>query len=152
LDFYKVNMEMIVWNMEISRAAAIAFISKEGRILFQHRDSDAPASPNCWGLFGGAMEEGETPEQGIKREVEEELQIKLKDFKLFRKYEFREKGIVKERYIFTAPLNNPLEKLRKQQREGDGLALLSFEEMNKRKTSPHTEIVLKDIFETISKK
>ncbi|MBD3208012.1 MAG: NUDIX domain-containing protein [Candidatus Nealsonbacteria bacterium] len=138
--------------MEISRAAAIAFINKEGKVLFQHRDSDAPSSPNCWGLFGGAMEEGETPEKGIKREVEEELQIKLKDFKLFGKYEFREEGIIKERYIFTAPLNHSLEILREQQREGDDLALLSFKEMQGLKTSSHTDVILKDLFETITEK
>ena len=45
-----------------------------GEVLLQLRD-DKPtiAYPNCWGTFGGQIEEGELPEAAIMREIEEEL-------------------------------------------------------------------------------
>jgi 8-oxo-dGTP pyrophosphatase MutT (NUDIX family) len=53
----------------------------EGRILLQLRDDkpDIPF-PNCWGIFGGAVEPGETPEEAIVREIKEELNYELADF------------------------------------------------------------------------
>ncbi len=45
-----------------------------GEVLLQLRD-DKPtiAYPNCWGTFGGQIENGELPEAAIMREIEEEL-------------------------------------------------------------------------------
>ena len=45
-----------------------------GEVLLQLRD-DKPtlAYPNCWGTFGGQIEEGELPETAMLREIEEEL-------------------------------------------------------------------------------
>jgi 8-oxo-dGTP diphosphatase len=44
-------------------------------LLLQLRDDIAPNYPHHWGLFGGHMEAGETPDVAIWRELEEELQL-----------------------------------------------------------------------------
>ena len=44
-----------------------------GRVALQLRDD----VPNTWGLFGGWMEESETPETTAIRELEEELSVRL---------------------------------------------------------------------------
>jgi 8-oxo-dGTP pyrophosphatase MutT (NUDIX family) len=44
-------------------------------LLLQLRDGSAPNYPNSWGLFGGHMEEGESPETAVWRELEEELHL-----------------------------------------------------------------------------
>jgi 8-oxo-dGTP diphosphatase len=46
----------------------------DGRFLLQHRD-DKPGivNPGKWGSFGGELEPHETPEDGMLRELEEEL-------------------------------------------------------------------------------
>ena len=51
-----------------------------GKILLQLRD-DKPTirCPNLWGTFGGHLEEGETPLQGVIREIKEELDYDLED-------------------------------------------------------------------------
>jgi 8-oxo-dGTP diphosphatase len=50
----------------------------EGEVLLQLRD-DKPdlLYANHWTLFGGGVEEGETPETAIHRELMEELEISL---------------------------------------------------------------------------
>lgn len=53
--------------------AVILLYNKENKILFQHRTDDAPSLPGCWAFFGGGIEDGETPEEGIVRETKEEL-------------------------------------------------------------------------------
>ena len=52
--------------------------NSEGKVLLQLRDDrqDIPY-PNCWGTFGGQIEEGETPEDAIKREIREELEYEI---------------------------------------------------------------------------
>ena len=47
---------------------ALAMLHLEGRWLMQLRD-DIPTivAPGCWGLFGGHLDPGETPEQALRR-------------------------------------------------------------------------------------
>ena len=48
------------------------------KILLFHRDNiPTISSPDCWQLVGGGIEEGETPEQGLIREVQEEVSYDL---------------------------------------------------------------------------
>lgn len=60
--------------MIILDAASALFVDTEGRVLLQQRD-DKPglAFAGMWTFFGGAVEDGETPEQAVYREVAEEL-------------------------------------------------------------------------------
>ena len=43
-------------------------------VLLMKRTLDAPSHPGHWGLVGGTLEPGETPREGLLREIEEELQ------------------------------------------------------------------------------
>src|SRR5215204_1651536 len=58
----------------VSLAGAI-IVHPELGLLLQLRDLDAPTYPHHWGLFGGHMEAGESPDYAIWRELEEELQL-----------------------------------------------------------------------------
>lgn len=50
----------------------------DGRYVMQLRDSSRGIFyPDHWGCFGGAVDFGETPEQAIVRELEEELHLKI---------------------------------------------------------------------------
>ncbi len=46
------------------------------KILLLHRTPDRKHEPNVWYLMAATMEEGEHPEQTLKRELGEELAIK----------------------------------------------------------------------------
>ena len=67
-------------------AAALLF-DRDGRLLVYLRDSkpDIPF-PNHWDFFGGHVEDGETPEQALVREVREEIGVELKHYEHFRDY------------------------------------------------------------------
>lgn len=55
-------------------AVAALIVLEDGRYLMQLRD-DKPGIfyPNHWGLFGGAIEDGEDAETALRREVKEEI-------------------------------------------------------------------------------
>ena len=58
---------------------ALAMLQREGRWLMQLRD-DFPGivAPGCWGLFGGHLDAGESPEEALRRELLEEISQKLR--------------------------------------------------------------------------
>jgi 8-oxo-dGTP diphosphatase len=70
------------------KVAAIILENEQGEILLYLRD-DKPGLPfpGHWDLFGGHVEDEETPEEALVREVKEELGIELRDYRFFRKYE-----------------------------------------------------------------
>ncbi len=55
--------------------ASVIIKNKEGKYLLQLRGKDAPTAKNQWGLFGGHMEENESPIEAAERELKEELNL-----------------------------------------------------------------------------
>jgi 8-oxo-dGTP pyrophosphatase MutT (NUDIX family) len=111
------------------RYAIFVLRDRQGRILLQKRDKKAPRNPGKWGFFGGNIREDETPPEALRREAREELGLKKVGFTFFGRYETREKDELHEKFLFEAPLKDPLGKLRKQQREGKELGLFSFDDI-----------------------
>jgi 8-oxo-dGTP diphosphatase len=71
--------------------AQVLLFGCDGRLLIYLRDhkSEIPF-PNHWDFFGGHLEDGETPEEALVREVKEELNVDLPAWRFFRCYECRE--------------------------------------------------------------
>jgi len=53
-------------------AGAIILAASSGKLLISHRSSEVE-QPHTWGVWGGAIDEGESPVGGATREVTEEL-------------------------------------------------------------------------------
>jgi len=132
--------------MTIGRGAGVILIANDGTILLQYRDKDSRWNQDSWSEFGGQIEEGETPEEAVKRELKEELGIELADLKFFKKYELQRERGTYEQFVFTASLNYPLESLKKQQKEGKDLAFFSCEEIRNLKMANYTKEILEDFF------
>ena len=111
---------------------------RDGRVLLQHRD-DTPEIrwPGAWAIFGGHVEPDETPEAAARREMEEELGLRLEGpLELV----YHGADDTRERFIFAAPLPVPPETLTLY--EGQGMALLSREEIDTYPLVPiHREIL-----------
>lgn len=93
--------------------AAIILENENGEFLLALRD-DKPSIPfpNHWDLIGGHVEERETPEEALVREAKEELDIDLKDYSFFRKYECYEGDAYDNvKYIYSGKINIPIEKI-----------------------------------------
>ncbi|MDP3741198.1 MAG: NUDIX hydrolase, partial [bacterium] len=71
--------------MYIKRVSLIIPITRERKVLLQHKSTDAPNNPDTWCLFGGSIEEGESPEQAARREFKEELQVSVSGLNFFTK-------------------------------------------------------------------
>jgi uncharacterized protein (TIGR02246 family) len=56
----------------------LLIVTDDGGLLLHHRD-DKPGIPNpdCWAGFGGAVEDGETVEDAVRREVLEETGLQV---------------------------------------------------------------------------
>lgn len=82
--------------------------STDGQIAFQLRDDNPEIMyPNYWGLFGGWMEAGESPQQTAVREIREELGCTLDVPKLVY-LKVHTDGEVKS-HILQYPITNELQ-------------------------------------------
>jgi len=71
--------------------AQVLLFDREARLLIYLRDDNPEIPfPDHWDLFGGHLEDGETAEQALVREVREELGIELKVFEYFRRFDCAE--------------------------------------------------------------
>lgn len=93
--------------------AAIILENDKGEFLLYLRDNkpDIPF-PDHWDLIGGHVEEGETPEEALVREVKEELDIDLKEYTFYKKYECLTGDAYENiKYIYYGKFNLPIEKV-----------------------------------------
>ena len=103
---------------------ALAMLQREGRWLMQLRDEiPSIVAPGCWGLFGGHLEAGETPEQAVRRELMEEINWQPPVVDLVMVHHIHRRTA----HVFRGELSVPLERL--QLMEGQDMALVSPEEL-----------------------
>jgi 8-oxo-dGTP diphosphatase len=97
----------------MEKIAAIILENDKGEFLLALRDNKPGMPfPNHWDLIGGHIEEGETPEEALVREVKEELDIDLKDYTFYRKYECLTGDAYQNiKYIYNGKINLPIEEI-----------------------------------------
>jgi 8-oxo-dGTP diphosphatase len=103
---------------------ALAMLERDGRWLMQLRDNiPGIVAPGCWGLFGGHLDPGETPEQALRRELIEEIGWSAGELRFWRSHH----NARRVAHLFVGPLTVPLEQL--QLLEGEAMALVSSAEL-----------------------
>lgn len=107
------------WNILAVTPVSIAILYQNHHFLMQLRD-EVPGIlyPGHWGLFGGHLELGESPEAGLRRELLEEICYCPGRVEFFRTFADQQVN----RYVFFGALAVGLESL--QFVEGWDLALL----------------------------
>ncbi|HAG85331.1 MAG TPA: NUDIX hydrolase [Cyanobacteria bacterium UBA12227] len=87
---------------------SLAILYASGQFLMQLRDNiPGILYPGCWGFFGGHLEPGEEPEEGMKRELLEEISYVPPGLIKFGCYS--DSGVI--RHVFHAPLTVELHEL-----------------------------------------
>lgn len=69
--------ESSVSDADEARVVLIILVDRRGYILLHHRNGDATAYPNRWGLVGGVFRADETPDTAARRKVAEEAGLSL---------------------------------------------------------------------------
>jgi mutator protein MutT len=131
-------------NARTKNIACCILINDKNELLLQKKTTDYKPYPGCWALFGGAIEEGEDPEEAIIREIKEETGLLVEPtFYLKRQYKAPYGHSSGTEYIFTATINGTSNICLS---EGAGFAFFSLEETGKLdKLCPDYEM-LKGVF------
>jgi 8-oxo-dGTP diphosphatase len=87
---------------------AISILPRDGKFLMQLRDNiPTILYPGLWGLFGGHIEAGETPEIAAEREIMEEIGYQITELQKFGCYS--DDRVI--RHVFYTPLTVDTDRL-----------------------------------------
>lgn len=106
--------------------ATALIVDRDGRFLLQHRD-DKPGiyNPGLWGSFGGAIEPYEAPDDGLLRELQEELAWQPERIELYGAYPYDGGKLLI--YVYAMRLDVPVDSLVLS--EGQGMALFAVDDL-----------------------
>jgi len=135
--------------MKISNVSIILLYNDRGEILFQDRRKISKHGEE-YGFFGGHIEDGESPEQALRRELKEELEInmdELSNLKFFKQFNTYIKDFNKyiRRATFIARVSNLSDF---NVHEGKAI-VLPIKESFDLKMNPGDADLLKEIYELI---
>lgn len=120
-----------LWHREV----AIWIMNNEGKILLQKRAKTKKQNPNKWGLTAGHIDAGESIEDGMHREILEELGVDIKDFSKIRVTIEEEKHSNSNSinnyfaYVFFAKVNYNIRDYTIQEEELSELKYITIEEL-----------------------
>lgn len=126
--------------------AGILLINSNNELLMLLRDNipNIPF-PNMWDIPGGQVETGENPEQTIKREMIEEMDLELGKINLFKVYESED--LIDS--VFWKRIDLEPDKI--DLKEGQRIAYFSREELSQLKLAFNYNLVVEEFFNFISK-
>jgi 8-oxo-dGTP diphosphatase len=138
-DYHDLQRRLRETNGE--RGVSAILINREGQVLLQQRD-DNPAIryPGHWSLFGGTIEDGESAQTAVAREVKEEIDFDLRNFGLFR--EFVQNN--KQEFAFAGELTARLDELTLS--EGQGMNFFFPSQLKELQIRPDDKETLEQYF------
>lgn len=138
--------------METRKVALIVPFNENCEVILQRRKGfiNKPTDKD-YGFFGGHLEQGESVEQALKREVKEELTLDLKDIKslrFFKKYKYIliEGNVSVELSVYLCDMEDVKNM---DVKEGKEIKLKIKEAINSN-ISEMDKIILKEIFKQIN--
>lgn len=140
--------------MKLKTIAICVFYTKDKRILLQKRHSISKWGEE-WGFWGGTLEKGETKEEALIREIEEELDYHLEKFYYLGNMNKTIKHVKGDYWnltceIFVSEFNGDLTPFAVS--EGDGLGLFTLADARKLKMNPLDPEIISLVEDYLTKK
>ncbi len=131
--------------MREAPGADIIILNSQQQVLLVLRDNKSWIPfPNTWALLGGYLEENESPEAAIRRELVEELELELGEINFFKSYFWEEC----DEHIFWTRLD--LDISQTTLLEGQKLAYFSRAEINQLEFASHYDQILIEFFNSLT--
>lgn len=125
----------------MKKSVCILFENNEGKILLLLRDNKPSIPyPNQWDILGGVVENGETAKMAIEREMKEELELNLRDFKVFKIFYWPDKTET----VFYKKLNLDVDQVKLH--EGQKIKYFSKEELLAMNLAFHDDDIIREFF------
>ena len=128
--------------MSLLPVSTLILYTPDRKILLQHRDSKTLRSPNTWGIFGGGIEDGETPKEALKREIMEEIEYQVREPELILTELHQIDGEAMTEYLFAEEYDG-LQPI--VLHEGQGFGWFMVEEALALPIAPHRRTVFKKL-------
>lgn len=126
----------------MKQSVTLLLINPENKVLLQLRDDKEEIPyPNTWCTPGGYLEEGESLETALKREIFEEIEYNLGKVSFIGKYYHKDieiNAFVSKTNIMDAKSFNL--------HEGQEVRFFSLEETKNIKTGFHVDEIIRDFF------
>ncbi len=119
--------------MPVAKAAMLLIVTDGGLLMHLRDDKPGIPNPGCWAGFGGAVEEGETVGQALRRELLEETGLRI-DGATFLTAEVDREGDGREVSLFYVVADYRPEDI--DLREGAGVAVHPIGDLPALKMSP----------------
>lgn len=128
--------------MKRKGTSIILYNEKSCLLLFLRDDKPGLPYANMWDIPGGHVEEGETPDECIVREMREEIGVDIGKPYLFRVYDFDDR----REYVYVSPCQYRIEDLNLT--EGQALRWFSEKEIAETKLAYGFNQVADDFFKS----
>ncbi len=127
-------------------------VNAEGKILLQQRDDRPDLSyPGHWTTFGGKVEDGETPDEAVRRELLEEIELEL-PLRLWKveDYPTEHDGqkIIVEGFIYVGRIDRPVSEITLN--EGQALGYFALEDLDRLKIGWDFERIFREVFAALA--
>jgi 8-oxo-dGTP diphosphatase len=135
--------------MRERKFSSIIFYTDDKHILLQDRKGISKRGEE-WAFFGGKLEDGETKEDALIREVKEELDYDIGSTYKFVKefiFEYPPSDLMVTQYVFIAPLGDNLKHF--TVKEGNGMKLYTLAEAKTLKMFPGDSQILELLEKTL---
>jgi 8-oxo-dGTP pyrophosphatase MutT (NUDIX family) len=104
---------------------ALLFTVIDNKVLLFKRSPEETTNPGKYGMLGGHIEKGETPEEALRREVKEEAGVELKSYKKLKVYELED---VQLNVFYTNEFDT--ENIKLDKKEHTGKKFFTLEELD----------------------
>lgn len=136
----------MISKMREPPGADIIILNSRQQVLLVLRDNKSSIPfPNTWALLGGYLEENESPEVAIHRELLEEMELETNEINFFKSYFWEEC----DEHIFWTQLNLDISQVKLH--EGQRLAYFNREEIECLEFASHYYQILCEFFESREK-